>query len=723
MNSPAKRDDTSRVWLLGILGLALVIRLVYLWQYASLPDWEFLTVDNWYHHNWARTIADGNVAGDTTYFRAPFYVWCLGLLYAVFSESLWTGRLFGLVIGLVSVGLTCRLGSKLFDRRIGLVAALLHAVYPMAVYLESELLLDPLFTLFMQLVLIKTVSWYERPDLRNTFLLGVLIGLAAITRPTVLVFVPVLLAVILWQNKRVVRPLLKIFGLVVGIALLILPITVRNLLVADDPVLIASQGGINLYIGNHLEADGLSAAMPDPLGHNWQISDITFLAEQDRNEQLSPGEVSSYWTDQTLTVWVEHRLHSLELFGRKLLYNFTGERVSNNRALDVHFHLVPLLHYHPFNFTVLFALVGLGVVGAARLPSGRLLLLLAVVYLAATALFFFAERFRMPLLPPYFVIAAAAPFDLWRRARSLPVSLVYPVIGVVVALLLSLLPVPKSPGASLAAALNSEGLHHYYDGRFEAARQSYQQAMRVDSALVDLNLNLGATFLRLGQIDSAVYYFEREIGLHPGRPEAHANLASVALLQDQPEHAVELTDRALPLQPYHSLTNRVRLRAVFAVDTLSRERLLEEVSQARSRTDDAPRLLLDAGLLLSERGMFDAAERVLLDLVARPVPPIETDDNAFTQDFVNDEASQQERVARALYQLGFISGLTQRFYDAVNYSRRAIETDSSLVEAWVNLAAAYRSTGDFAAADSVYREAVRRFESHPAIEHLRRMWE
>ena len=92
------------IWI--VLALALILRLAYLLEYYQSPYWEQLTVDNWYHHHWAESLAGGNVLGDTTYFRAPLYVYCLGALYAVFGSSLWVGRLFGLFIGLGTIAMT-----------------------------------------------------------------------------------------------------------------------------------------------------------------------------------------------------------------------------------------------------------------------------------------------------------------------------------------------------------------------------------------------------------------------------------------------------------------------------------------------------------------------------------------------------------------------------------------------------------------------------------------
>jgi len=121
-------------WLLFVLILTVFIRIFHLMQYSQMPDWDQLTIDNNYHHHWAETIADGNIWGDTTYFRAPFYIYCLGLLYALFGSSLWVGRLFGLAIGLVSVFLTFLLGRKIFSSKIGLGAALIQALSPIMIF-------------------------------------------------------------------------------------------------------------------------------------------------------------------------------------------------------------------------------------------------------------------------------------------------------------------------------------------------------------------------------------------------------------------------------------------------------------------------------------------------------------------------------------------------------------------------------------------------------------
>ena len=120
-----------------ILLFGLLLRLAYLYQYSQLPDWEMLTVDNLYHHNWAQSILSGNIFGGTTYFRAPFYIYCLAFVYKLFGVSLIAARLFGLFVGLASILMTYLIASKFCDRKTSLLAAFIHICYRLIIYFES----------------------------------------------------------------------------------------------------------------------------------------------------------------------------------------------------------------------------------------------------------------------------------------------------------------------------------------------------------------------------------------------------------------------------------------------------------------------------------------------------------------------------------------------------------------------------------------------------------
>ena len=66
-------DRRDAVALASIFGLALLLRLVYLWQVADLPFLEFPLVDARSYDEWAQRIAGGAWLGDRVFYQAPAY--------------------------------------------------------------------------------------------------------------------------------------------------------------------------------------------------------------------------------------------------------------------------------------------------------------------------------------------------------------------------------------------------------------------------------------------------------------------------------------------------------------------------------------------------------------------------------------------------------------------------------------------------------------------------
>lgn len=719
MIEPSTTRRIGRRGLLLVVAAALAVRLLYMWYYAGLPEWSMLTVDNWYHHNWAVVLAGGDLPGDTTYFRAPFYVWCLGLLYAVFGSSIWVGRLFGLLIGLGSVYLTGRIGRKLLSARVGIVAAALHAVYPIAIYFEQELLLDPLFTLLVELVLLQLLHWWERPTPMRMGAVGLLLGLAAITRPTALVLVPVVLAVMLVHRdsrRRLRQGALLAAGLIVVMA----PITIRNLVVGGEPVLIASQAGINLYIGNHDDADGKSAILPQPFGHNWQLADIVYEAEQAEGRSLTPGEVSSYWTDRALDWMIEQPAAFLTLYAKKIYYFFSSDEPSNNRNIAQHFSRVPLLGYNPLSFGILLTLAVLGVVAHWRDNRPMRVLVAAVlVYILAAALFFVNARFRLPLLPIFFVTAAAGIMALgtwlkWNPSRALPTLLLALVAG-----LFSHLDLLGAPRAIPTTSL-MQGRYYFDRGEYDRALVSFRQAQAVNPHYAEVNLNIGAVFFRQGIADSAEIYFQREITNHPHRVKGYVNLASLHLVSGQVDKARALAADGLAVRPYDQTAWLVLVRAVAQSPDSIRAMLPELADGAAEATDGNVYVLNELGAALAQSGRLDEAKNVLQRAAEASPPPIEMNDDMFTHEFATGPAAWYREQGNSYYQLGYLAGIEGRFGEALALTETAVRRDSSLIPAWINLANAYRATGQPAAADSVLQRAFDRFGADELRQHLPR---
>ena len=706
-------------WLLFVIALALFIRVLYLIYYNNMQDWNQLTVDNYYHHHWAQSIAGGNIFGDTTYFRAPFYVFCLAFLYAIFGVSLWVGRLFGLVIGLVSVAMTYFIGKKFFNRQIGLTAALLQSVYPVMIYFEGELLLDPLFTLLLQFSIYRLLVWFENKTYRNALVTGLLIGLSSITRPTALIFIPLIILLLAASLKKADLWVKHSIVFILGTSLLIAPIFVRNFVIAGDPVPVASQAGINLYIGNNNNADGVSAVLPEPLGHNWRLKDITYLAEQDTGKRMKPGEVSSYWRNKALS-WISTNPGKfISLYIKKLYYSFSNREISNNRNLDIFFNNVPILKYNPLSFGILFMLALVGIfAGFRRHRHVRLLTLIIIIYVLATSLFFFNSRFRLPLLPYYLLLAAFGFSCLIDQLRSHRRAISPYVFGITVAALFSFYPFFPLPRGASPLALTSKGLYYYEKGDIHHAIHYHHLALSIDSTFPETNLNLGVCYFKLGMADSALYYFEREKKFNPGRVKAYTNIASLHFVNARYADAINEVEQTLSQKPYDITANMLLLRATSAMPEIDDDSLAYLALCAAERTENDIYLLNEAAGLLVSRGNLSLAEPLLLQALSVRPPPIETDDEAFGINFRNSSLNWKKEQAKTNYQLGYIYGLQGRYYEATHHSCLAIEGDSSLVEAYINLISGYLSIGKRQKADSVLTIAIGKFPKNQYLVQL-----
>lgn len=705
--------------LLLILVGAVVLRVIYLYCYSSLPDWEQLTVDNYYHHHWAQTIAAGNVVGDTTYFRAPFYVWCLGALYALFGSSLWVARVFGAAAGLATVAVTYFLARRIYDHRAGLVAAALFAVLPTPLYFEAEILLDPLFTLLFICAIYFLVVWLDTGYSRNAVLSGLMIGLATLTRPTALILLFVMAAFLLFSHRTNTRRWHQM-ALLVAVCAAVVGITfARNLVVAGDPVIIASQGGINLYLGNHEHADGVSAAMPEPYGHNWRIKQITEIAEQEEERTLKPGEVSTFWTRRAVQWASDQPVTFLTLYAKKFALAFCNREVSNNRDLANMFDSIFLLKYNPLPFAVLLGLSVLGIIVTQK--SNRhlwVVVLIVVGYAATIALFFFNSRFRLPLMPLFAVLSAGGIIGAVRTVRVDRGKLAVKVtIAAIVMLVVSFWqPVSGSHGRSPHAFV-SKGIHYFSVGKYTQALSYFQSAVTIDENFPEANLNAGACHVRLGNLEEAESCFAREIEHNPERPKAYINLASLFLLRGDQEAAMTQLRQALLLAPSDPDANILHLRLAAAIKD---DRLdLAEVTQlSATRTKDDIFVLNEAAILLTQSGDMETADRILRRAIASSPPPVETDDALFTRGYRNSESNWSSQTARSHYQLGYVNGIQGRYGEATRHSRLAIDLDSTLADAYVNLINGLVATGSLDQADSVMQDALVRFPGYPSLQRL-----
>jgi tetratricopeptide (TPR) repeat protein len=575
-----------------IFSVALAVRIVYVLGLRASPLFDTLVMDELYHDQWARELAGGNWVGTQVFFRAPLYPYLLGVLYRVFGPNYMLVRLTQGLVGSVSSVLVSAIGRRLFNLPVALGAGLAAAVYPMLIYFDGELLITSLIVFLDLLLLLSLQRGRESGRIGDFALSGLILGLSAIARPNILVLLPF---VLLWimlialpETRRGKRFLLSLVTLG-ACCLVISPVTLRNYLVGRDFVPISSQAGINFYIGNNPDSDGVTAIAPGTRGTWWGgYDDASRIASQSEGRVLRASEVSSFWMRKGLEFLKERPRSFLALLSKKVWLFYNGRELSNNK--DIYFfsrfsRLLSALVWRRiiyFPFGIVSALSILGMAMGWR-DSKKLFLAYSFVisYTASVVVFFVTSRYRMPVIPILLLFSAFAVWKMWRlllegKWRFLCLWLA----GLVVLLLLA--------NSHLLGPKSSPDVQNYYTlgtvygrkGDVEKAIDCYRTAIRLDSTFADPHNNLGNLYARMGDRDGARQQYEKAIALDPHFSKPYFNLANTYYADGEFETAAQLYEQAIQ---YDSLYTEAAYSAALAYRRLARiddaVRVLEHVER------------------------------------------------------------------------------------------------------------------------------------------------
>ena len=157
LNSGREISVYALVWL-----VALAARLVYWWQIKQAPVFTLLMGDGASYDAWARQIANGDWLGKGVFYQAPLYPYFLGVVYALFGTNLLVVRGIQIAIGATSCVLLAHAGRSFFSRATGLLAALILAVYPTAIFFDCSIQKSVLDLFFVCALLAITGRLSER---------------------------------------------------------------------------------------------------------------------------------------------------------------------------------------------------------------------------------------------------------------------------------------------------------------------------------------------------------------------------------------------------------------------------------------------------------------------------------------------------------------------------------------------------------------------------------
>ena len=511
---------------LAIIFLAL--RVVFYNQLLDSPVLALPVLDSDWYYRWAASLAKGYGHPEGAFWLGPGYPVALAAMFkALGSIEL---KLIPIAQFLLSTG-TLILLALTVRKHLGDFVALLTAgialLYAPWMYYDG-MVLSASWILFLNAALLYLLLSHTSLVEGNTtnrnkeFAVwagaGLVCGLSAVARPSILIFAVFLMGVILIRRERAAY-FLKLGLFLLMIVMAHVPVLVRNLEVQGSSAFVTSSGGINFYIGNRSGASGKYDEAPwirsfDPVR---EAEGYRVEASRRSGEELTLDEANRFWMGQALREIFRYKSEWLQLLGKKLWMTFRAEEIPNNFSFAGARSYIPILNVLPLGWGLLLPFAAAGAL-LLWISQRRLWVLWLYIagYVATNLIFFTSSEYRFPLLLVLFPLAAYFLVRIWQLLEA---KQWVKVSGAVLVYFLFLLVAnwpskefstyvqPRMDMRNLGSMASLRGLH-------AEAMGFYARALAMDARDNIARVGLADAMWELGSYDEARIEYEKA-GIEP----------------------------------------------------------------------------------------------------------------------------------------------------------------------------------------------------------------
>jgi 4-amino-4-deoxy-L-arabinose transferase-like glycosyltransferase len=374
------------------LGARLTFALCY-WvdKPLTLDEQEYLTL--------GKNLAAGrglvyDADGREHFGRAPGYPAFLAAVF-VLGGGTRAYKVAQSLIGALTILVIAALARLAAGPGAELLAAFVAALYPPLVWIAAWPRSEALFSAIeLTSALLLWIALHRERAARNSLYVaaGVVAGLATLVRPAGLPYVALALAFLVFRLF-----LTAAVAMALGAALVIAPWAAFKTREAGRLVLIASEGGVTFWTGNHPLAIGEGDMAANP-----RIREAN-QALRASHPGLGPDELEGVYYREAKQFIVRHPVAWAALLARKFFYLWVpiGPSYTLHSSLYYGATLASYLGILPF------ALAGSWKLWQLAVPAAPLWLLGASVVLTCLV-FSPQERFRIPVLDPVMIVCASA---------------------------------------------------------------------------------------------------------------------------------------------------------------------------------------------------------------------------------------------------------------------------------------------------------------------------
>jgi len=584
------RRRTVTIALLAILGVAVVVRVVYLVQLQRSELSDFLMLDSKLYYSVARMVATGGELPAIAITFNPFYPAFLVAVFKVFGVGLLAPRVLQLTLGMVTIILVAAAAGRLSPRGnkgqsgegtsksvVTIAATAMAVLYSSFVLYDGMILASTFEVFFLTAALLVALAWDRSLGDNNALavgskpvpwwgaplVLGALCGAGAAARPNLFLLLLAALPVWMFLRHRVldkgpktpsakwIRAGLKaaVVFLAAG-ALFLAPTVAWNAKQTGQITPGGSHGGFNFYVGNGPGATGVFSAPPGVRGDVLTLfEDLKVQAETEASRLMTQEEVSRYYFKKTLDHIAAHPGEWIGIMGKKLML-FFGSASDDMPTTYFHRRECGVLDFLFVPFAVI---APLGICGLIVLLGGRRHRAVMSIFLAcgvlSVVLFFVNVRFRLPAVPVLILLAAFF-VDWIRREAARRRFAGIAVMGALALGVFFFVSVRPGPTISEGAAYDVLGIHYAESDQPDKAAEAFANAYRLDPNRVQTAINYARSLARRGQYGESADVYARAYSNTPRYPRLGIEYGVVLVRLEQYDDArrlfVEGTTFGLP---------------------------------------------------------------------------------------------------------------------------------------------------------------------------------
>lgn len=227
--------------IVSAMGIAALVRFVALWLFPDIPLDDMA---NGAYLGGAHLLLYGNGFSDSSYpvLGPPLYAIFIALCSSLPGNEQMLVKIAQIIIDSLTVAIIYLIAREMFGLTAALLSAGIWAIYPFAVYCAISIGSETLFTFFLSVFVLLALHSLKSPSLKLYSSSGICLALATLTRGTTLFFPIIFLAVVLlWSTPK--YPWFKrCLAFLVSFVLVIFPWSLRNYIVLDEFIPVATSG-------------------------------------------------------------------------------------------------------------------------------------------------------------------------------------------------------------------------------------------------------------------------------------------------------------------------------------------------------------------------------------------------------------------------------------------------------------------------------------------------